>query len=351
MRIWKFAFIMFALAIYMPTYAMAKTYKLTISSSHSNKIPWVAPLSSVIVAKTNKRLEAMGSKNRVKWTEAYGGSLYGFSDTLEAVGDGITDMGWVGTLWEEAKMPYQNVTYYTPFVTDDVKLLLSTFNKMHAKLDYMKKAWEDHNVIFLGATGADTYHLFTTFPVKTLADLKGRKILAPGPSGAWISAVGAVPVNGALTTYYNQIQTGVAEGTLSIMTGVYPFKIYETTPYVTLVSIGANMVGGFAVNKDTWNKLPEDIRKVLTELGKEYSEDNAKRVEGFYQVALKAMKANKSLTITTLPEAERKKWADTLPDLAGKWAKERKHGKEVIKTYVDAIKKAGGKPLRDWTRK
>ena len=66
--------------------------------------------------------------------------------------------------------------------------------------------------LFLGASGVETYHLMTNFPVNSIEDLKGRKILAPGPSANWIKHLGAVPVNGALPTYYNQVQTGVADG-------------------------------------------------------------------------------------------------------------------------------------------
>ncbi|NKB16736.1 MAG: C4-dicarboxylate ABC transporter substrate-binding protein, partial [Sphingomonadales bacterium] len=80
--------------------AEAETYKLTMASSHPTTLPWVGKLSSVVVAQSNTRLEAMGSKDRIAWTEAYGGSLYNFKETLDAVSDGLTDAGWVGTLWE-----------------------------------------------------------------------------------------------------------------------------------------------------------------------------------------------------------------------------------------------------------
>lgn len=327
----------------------AETFELTISSSHGNVIPWVKPLTSVVVAQTNERLEAMGSEHRVDWIEAYGGSLYGFSDTLEAVGDGITDMGWVGTLWEESKMPYQNLTYYTPFTTDDVDLMLDTANQLHADLPFMQEAWDEHNTVFLGATGADTYHLYTTFPVNSLEDLRGRKILAPGPSGAWMSAIGAVPVDGALPTYYNQIETGVADGVLSIMSGVYPLKIYEVTPYVTLVGAGASMIGGFAVNKDTWEGLPEDVRTVLSDLGQEYSNENSALVAAGYQFILDTFEADPSLTVTSLSQEDREAWAAALPDLAGTWAGDLPHGAELIEAYMKVIQDGGGKPLRDWS--
>lgn len=329
--------------------ARAETYELTISSSHAATIPWVAPLETVIVARTNERLEAMGSENRVNWIEAYGGSLYGFTDTLEAVGDGITDMGWVGTLWEESKMPYQNLTYYTPFSTDNVTLLAKTFNKLHTDLPFMQVAWEDENIVFLGSTVADTYHLYTTFPVNSLEDLKGRKILAPGPSGAWISAVGAIPVDGSLTTYYNQIETGIADGALSIMTGVYPLKIYEVAPHVTLSGIGANMIGAFAVNRDVWNELPEDVQTVLTGLGEEYSAENARLVEARYQSVVDALKADPKVEVNELSEEDRRAWADALPDLAGDWAAAQADGPALVAAYMKAIRDSGGSALRDWT--
>lgn len=328
--------------------AQAETFELTIASSHATTIPWVAPLQTIIVAKTNERLEAMGSENRINWTEAYAGSLYGFGDTLEAVGEGITDAGWVGTLWEESKMPYQNVTYYAPFATDDVRLIIDTVNRLHAELPFMTEAWEEQNTVFLGATGADTYHLYTNFPVKSVEDLKGRKILAPGTSAAWMTAVGSVPVDGALTTYYNQIETGVADGVLSIVSGAGPLKIAEVAPHVTLVGIGGNMIGGFAINKDTWDGLPPDVQQVLRELGQEYSAENARIVEERYQMFIDAYKADPAVTLTEFSDEERRKWAAMLPDLAGDWAKDFPHGAELVTAYMQAIRDAGGTPLRDW---
>ena len=70
------------------TMGHAETYDLTMASSHPTVLPWVGQLSTLVVAESNARLEAMGSEDRIEWTEAYGGSLYGFKDTLEAVGDG-----------------------------------------------------------------------------------------------------------------------------------------------------------------------------------------------------------------------------------------------------------------------
>src|SRR5690606_36341020 len=86
------------------------TIHLTIASSHSTSLAWIGTMQKLVVPETNKRLEARGSPHRIRWTEAYGGSLYKYEHTLEAVEIGLTDMGWVGTLWELSKMPLQNIT-------------------------------------------------------------------------------------------------------------------------------------------------------------------------------------------------------------------------------------------------
>ena len=189
---------------------------------------------------------------------------------MEAIEIGLTDIGWVGALWETSKMPLQNVTYYTPFVTDNLPLLLDIFNELHQNNPSLKEGWASQNQLLLGASGVDTYHLMTTFPVNTLEDLDGKKILAPGPSAAWLEGTNAVAVNGGLSTYYTQISTGVADGVLTILSGAYPYKIHEVAPFITLVGIGAQFNGGLAINKDKWESLPPEVKNTFYEIGLEY---------------------------------------------------------------------------------
>lgn len=56
--------------------AQAETYNLTMASSHPTVLPWVGQLSTLVVAESNNRLEAMGSQDRIEWTESYGGALF-----------------------------------------------------------------------------------------------------------------------------------------------------------------------------------------------------------------------------------------------------------------------------------
>jgi len=334
--------------------AQGETVRLTIASSHTTGLAWVGVMHTLVVPESNKRLESMGSPYRILWTEAYGGSLYKYNHTLEAIEIGLTDIGWVGTLWELSKMPLQNVTYYTPFVTDDYQMIYEIMNDLHDQVPALEQAWTDQNQRFLGSSVLDTYHLMTNFPVNSFDDLAGHKILAPGPTAAWLEGTGAVPVDGGLTTYYTQISTGVADGVLTILTGAPPYRIQEVAPYVTLVGIGAQQMGGMSINLDTWNRLPADVQAVLDELGTEYSKGEAAELGVRYARALEQFRADPNVFVSELPPAERQKWIDGLPNIAGRWvAATEARGipaREVLRAYMDAVRARGGRPLRNWDR-
>ncbi|MDO8887756.1 MAG: C4-dicarboxylate TRAP transporter substrate-binding protein [Hydrogenophaga sp.] len=335
-----------------------QTFKLTIASSHPTTLPWVGLMSSLFVPEVNKRVAALNKGYKIEWREAYGGQLYKMNATLTSVEQGITDIGWVFHNLEAAKMPLSQFGTVTPFTTDDVRIILDVANEMNEKVPALQKEWDRNNMVFLGATGVDTYHLFTKNPIATYADLKGRKISAPGSIGLWLKGSGAVPVDGSLTSYYTDIQTGVSEGTISIATGILPNKIYEVAPYITTVNIGALYIGGMAMNKDSYAGLPPEVQQIVKEVGKEYSKALGATLMQRYEAAIKTMETNgakqtPSVRVTNMSSGERDKWVKTMPNLAAEWAKtnaSKGPAKEIVQTYMDALRKRGVKPARDWDK-
>jgi TRAP-type C4-dicarboxylate transport system substrate-binding protein len=233
-------------------------------------------------------------------------------------------------------------------------MIADLMNELHEQVPELAEAWAAQNQRYLGGSVVDTYHLMTNFEVNSVDDLRGRKILAPGPSAAWLEGTGAVPVDGALSTYYTQLSTGVADGVLTILTGATPYRIEEVAPYVTLVGIGGQLTGGMGINLDTWNDLPEDVQIVMTELGLEYSAGVAAEVGARYERALDTYRADPDVYVSELPAAERQKWIDGLPNIAGRWVEANEArgypAREVLQIWMDAVRSRGGQPLRDWDR-
>jgi len=347
MRTW----IAIAAAMLLALPAAARDYKMTIGSSHPPVLPWTIPLRDLVVPISNKVLKDLGIPDTIRWTEAYGGALYDFNNTLEGVGDGLADIGWVGSLWEPAKQPLQNVAYYSPFVTGNFRALMEVQDQLMDRVPAFAAEWTKHNTVYLGAQVADTYHLVTKFPVKSLEDIRGRKLLAPGAIASRVVGTGAIPVDAGLPIFYNMLQTGVADGAVILITGVLPFKLHEVAPYITKVDLGAVFSGALAMNKKTWDALPPHMKVLFRMLGREYALRCAELVAQREAGAWAALSKMPNVTITELPAAERVKWANALPDVSGDWARRNGDaGREVLKIFMEEARKRGAKPLREWDK-
>ena len=198
--------------------ASAKDYKLTVVAGHPPIFLWVTLARDYMVPEIDKRLAEAGGKDKIVWNQAYGGTIAKLGGVLEAIEEGVADMGFVGTIFEAAKMPLHNVSYMTPFGSEDIFAVVDTMDELQAKVPELAQEWTKYNQVYLGGAALDTYGVLTNFPVKTVDDIKGHKLAAPGPSANWIKGTGAVAVAANLNTYYNGIQTGVFEGTLTFMT-------------------------------------------------------------------------------------------------------------------------------------
>jgi len=332
--------------------AQAASYELTIATTHTINTPWVSVLKNRFVPDFTSRVK-LATGDELRWIEVYGGALSKWKISLETVAIGLADIGWVGSLWEPAKLPLQNITYHLPFITDDLALLVRICNTIHAELPAAQQAWLDQNQVFLAATGIDTYHLLTNFPVRSLDDLKGRRILAPGTSAVWLEGTGAIPVDGALSTYYTQLKTGVADGTISILTGAVPYRIHEVAPYVTLVGIGAQITGAITINLDTYRRLPARVQQILRETALEYSESSAAETERRYENILAGLAAEGAI-VTTMDPADKRRWIDGLPEYGRAWVERNERrglpARRMLTMLMDALRTAGVTPQRNWDR-
>ena len=84
--------------------AAQEAIKLTIASSHPTVVPWVGMMKTHFMARTDEILAKSG-KYKIEWNEAFGGQLYKVNATLSSVEEGITDIGWVFSFPEAAKLP------------------------------------------------------------------------------------------------------------------------------------------------------------------------------------------------------------------------------------------------------
>lgn len=339
-----------SLALAVPSVAVAESFNATVAAGHPAVFRWVKMVDEAFVPGVEAALEGTG--HTMSFDGQYGGSIAKVGDELETVEAGLAEIGICQSLFDPAKLAVQNVTYYTPFVSDDPRQVSELVDRLHREDVRMSAAYGENGVVYLGGpVGIDDYLLMTKFPIESLDDLDGKKIAAPGPAINWLSGTGAVGVSGNLTTYYNELKTGVYDGVIVFASAALPGKLYEVAPHVTRAGLGAQFAGGLCANADWYEGLPEEARTAL-HTGADAARDwYLSALEGAVENSFKVMGEN-GATISVASDEMRATWAAGMDNSAKTWAEgldaKGLPGSEVLSLYMDAMRDAGATPLRDW---
>jgi TRAP-type C4-dicarboxylate transport system substrate-binding protein len=327
--------------------------KLTAVSGHPPVFLWVKTLEEVFIPEVDKKLAAGGNKYKIEWTKAWGGTLVKLGSESKGVADGVADLGVVSTLFEAAKFPLQNISYYTPFGSDRIDLVSKTIGDLQKTVPAMGDAWTKNGLVYLGGMALDSYHIWSKFPITKYEDLNGKKISAPGPSANWVRGTGAVGVAGSLNTYYEDIKSGVSDGAVVFTTGAAPAKLHEVAPYVTKVNFGSMFAGGIAINKSRFDRLPPEVQTAIREAGDAWTAQYATAQSALVEARVKEITAAGG-KFSELSDAERKRWADVLAPVAKTWAADAQSkglpANDVLAAYMASLISAGAKVPRDWSK-
>jgi len=163
---------------------------------------------------------------------AYGGQLYKMNATLSSVEQGVTTSLGVSPARSGEDAGCRQFGTVTPFTHRRCahhprRRQRDERRRAGAKREWRRTTWCS------SAPPASTPITVHKNPIATYADLKGRKISAPGSIGLWLKGSGAVPVDGSLTTYYIRHPVRRLRGYGLDRHRILPNKIYEVAPYIT----------------------------------------------------------------------------------------------------------------------
>jgi TRAP-type C4-dicarboxylate transport system substrate-binding protein len=310
-------------------------------------------ITDVFIPEVNKAIKQAGLKTEITWKEAYAGSLLKPTRVLEGVKDGIAEVGFEPTIFHPDKLPLENITFVAPFVTHDVSMVSKAMNKMHATFPEYTAQYAKFNTVRLGGNSYDSYELISTFPVKKVDDVKGKKIGTAGAALAWIRGTGAVPVQSNMMEYYNSTKTGVFEAFIIFPSAHPGMKYPEVAPYTVKVGFGAQYAAAIIINKGLYDKFPSALQKVFRDAGQKWGEESDKAMQNAGQAGLAAVSTFKG-QVLEFPRDEQVKWAKMMPNIAKEWAQKLDGqglpGTKVLVAYMDELRRLGAKPARDWDK-
>ena len=345
---------MTALAVsFAPWLAAAETMKITVVCAAPPQVTPVKVTKERFIPEINKRLAASGKDFRVEWTEAYSQTLAKFNEVYETVEDNIAQVGIVLKNFEESRLPLDQYMYMVPFMRHTPRQMIEIDRNLHNKIPEMKAQYDRANQIFIISASAHSMQLFTTFPVKTVDDLKGRKVGASGAMGHWLRGTGAVIVTASMLQSYIDIKNGVYDGYPISTPLSFAYKTYEAAPYMTTVDFGVSATSTLTVNKNAWAKFPQHFKDIFLDLSNQWSYWQVE-VDDANDARQRVLMAEKGMKTAEMPAAEIRRWAMQMPNIAQEWAdsveKDGHPGRKVLKAYLDEVRALNVEVARHWDR-
>lgn len=183
---------------------------------------------------------------------------------VDQVKDGIVDIVWTLPGYTAGRFPKLEV-FELPFVHKDPvssTLALQDFQEKH-----LKEEFKDYKVLLLHVHAGSMFMTKKT-AVTRLSDLQGLKIRTATRAGGWyLKSLGAVPIGAPLPQIPQMISKGVIEGAMLPFEIAPAIKMQELATHFTQLSGDQPRMNtstfSFLMNKNSYNKLPADLKKVI----------------------------------------------------------------------------------------
>ena len=331
----------------------AKTVKMVAVSAAPPIVTYVRATKQYFMPEIDKRLAASGLDFKIEWIGAYSQSLAKFTEVFEAVEEGIAQLCLCLKTFEPSSLPLEQYLYMAPFGSQTVKQVVAIDDAVRAKVPAMNKAMLDRDNVYLTSAGSPTMQLFTKFPVKRYEDLKNKKLGASGSMGHWLKGTGAVVVNANMAASFTDIRNGLYDGYPISVGLAFPYKTYEAAKQMTRVNFGVSATSFLSVNRDTWDGFPPKVQQIFRDVAKGWGPTQARIDRAKFNKFSGIMK-KKGVKMADMSDAERRRWAMAMPNIAKEWAdlleKRKVPGRAVLTAFMDELRARKIDIARQWDR-
>jgi TRAP-type C4-dicarboxylate transport system substrate-binding protein len=274
------------------------------------------------------------SGGRIKIDLYMGGSLASQSETFRALQTGIADIGYTG--FDESPL---NLVMRLPLMgyPDKWKAAQIHWDLIH-KFPELEKDLQGLKI--LGIAGMNPEQMmFTKKEVHVPADIKGMKIIAGGDWPSVLDAAGAAAMALNPGDWYMSLERGLVEGHIINFLASFAFGTTELFKYHTIFGdSGTGLVTlGYLMNQDTWNSLPPDLQKILTDSCDWLASEVMKSDEGAQQAGI-ALAKDKGHTFVELTPQELQQWADLVNPVHQKWVADNANRGPSQAIYDEAVR-------------
>jgi TRAP-type C4-dicarboxylate transport system substrate-binding protein len=294
---------------------------IELKISHFGPLEW--PIHANLLVPWAKKIENL-TKGRVKITIFPNQTLGKTSEVYDFVKKGTTDIAVNITEYTQGRFPLSSCLTL-PFVTgENAEMASVAFWSLYKK--YLQDEFKDVKVLWLFCHSQGQLHTVNK-QVKTLEDLKGLKIRVGYPILARaLELLGAIPVICPIPEGVNLLKEGKVDGIIVPWEGAQSFGVNDICRYHTIINM-YTLPFFAAMNKEKYESLPEDIKKIIDDNSGEEMAAMSGRAIDSADIKAKKIAESRGDFIYTLPKQELERW--------------RKAAMPVGDTWVDTMKEKG----------
>ncbi len=204
------------------------------------------------------------SAGRVEITLFPVGTLYPAAEGLDAVANGIVELGMSTGFYYAGKMgPIASMESGLPGAERD-PIERNAYFYEKGFIDIVREAYAEHGVYYLAPNLSSPWELVSKVPLRNKLDFAGKRIRAGGIEAEWYSSLGAESVFISGSELYTSFATGVVDAvrwgdeSQNMAQGLHEIARYYIKP-APMPAPNNHIL----VNMETWNSLPDDIQAIL----------------------------------------------------------------------------------------
>jgi TRAP-type C4-dicarboxylate transport system substrate-binding protein len=256
------------------------------------------------------------SQGRLDITLYPPGAIVSSPEVTKAVGSGVVEAGLTSPGYDGGIIPESYILAGLPFAFSDALQQLDFWYayKGGTPFQMVTEAYKLKGIIPISLLSfEDPMVIMTQFPVSQVSDFQGKKIRCTGAHAEAVRALGATPISLPITDVYTSLQTKVIDGHFMALSGLEDFGWKDVVKYVVKPEWMQNSPSLLEVNSDAWNKLPDDLKKIVMDTAREVDIKNLIPACKDKDASVAKTIATAGIKIQTLTGAEAVKFrADTV---------------------------------------
>lgn len=230
-------------------------------------------------------------------------SLHKVGEHLPAIRDGISEISLISPGYYQAQLPVtRGLEWY--FRMDRADALQQVCRDVYQNYEPLRQEWEQrHRAKVLYWTNWYYAPMVTREPLRSIDDLKGKRIRGYGIATDVIERLGGTAIPMAAPEVYTALERGVLDGVYGFdyVTAI-GYKLHEIAPHITDIGDGPHGPSATVISMRTWEALPDELKAIFDEVSEEVYQ---KRYQEIYEAA-----ARKNVELAMSEGAQFASWSD-----------------------------------------